>query len=147
MIWIPVALLAHFFPSSPASLHANHLNFLLLFEFTQYISASGPLHWLHLEQTWAYLTPSVPFSLCSNIPASETFLNHLNSKHNTPPSCKTSNGPDSCLPFKNFLYHFSLLICYIIYLLFNGASLVAWRVKNLPAMKETWVQSLGWEDH
>ena len=27
-----------------------------------------------------------------------------------------------------------------------GASLVAQTVKNLPAMQETWVQSLGWED-
>ena len=27
-----------------------------------------------------------------------------------------------------------------------GASLVAQMVKNLPAMQETWVQSLGWED-
>ena len=26
------------------------------------------------------------------------------------------------------------------------ASLVAQLVKNLPAMRETWVQSLGWED-
>ena len=26
------------------------------------------------------------------------------------------------------------------------ASLVAQRVKNLPAMRETWVRSLGWED-
>ena len=26
------------------------------------------------------------------------------------------------------------------------ASLVAQLVKNLPAMQETWVQSLGWED-
>ena len=26
------------------------------------------------------------------------------------------------------------------------ASLVAQKVKNLPAMQETWVQSLGWED-
>ena len=26
------------------------------------------------------------------------------------------------------------------------ASLVAQQVKNLPAMQETWVQSLGWED-
>ena len=29
---------------------------------------------------------------------------------------------------------------------FWGASLVAQLVKNPPAMKETWVQSLGWED-
>ena len=27
-----------------------------------------------------------------------------------------------------------------------GASLIAQLVKNLPAMWETWVQSLGWED-
>ena len=26
------------------------------------------------------------------------------------------------------------------------ASLVAWRLKHLPAMRETWVRSLGWED-
>ena len=26
------------------------------------------------------------------------------------------------------------------------ASLVAQMVKNLPAMRETWVQPLGWED-
>ena len=28
----------------------------------------------------------------------------------------------------------------------NWASLVAQMVKNLPAIQETWVQSLGWED-
>ena len=27
-----------------------------------------------------------------------------------------------------------------------GASLVAQTVKNLPAMQETWVRSLGWEN-
>ena len=27
-----------------------------------------------------------------------------------------------------------------------GASLVAQRLKHLPAMQETWVGSLGWED-
>ena len=27
-----------------------------------------------------------------------------------------------------------------------SASLVAQMVKNLPAMQETWVRSLGWED-
>ena len=31
-------------------------------------------------------------------------------------------------------------------LLFSWASLVAQLVKNPPAMRETWVQSLGWED-
>ena len=29
---------------------------------------------------------------------------------------------------------------------YQGASLVAQTVKNPPAMQETWVQSLGWED-
>ena len=29
---------------------------------------------------------------------------------------------------------------------YGWASLVAQLVKNLPAMGETWVQSLGWED-
>ena len=28
----------------------------------------------------------------------------------------------------------------------DRASLIAQLVKNLPAMRETWVQSLGWED-
>ena len=29
---------------------------------------------------------------------------------------------------------------------YSWTSLVAQMVKNLPAMQETWVQSLGWED-
>ena len=29
---------------------------------------------------------------------------------------------------------------------YSGASLVSQMVKNPPAMQETWVQSLGWED-
>ena len=29
---------------------------------------------------------------------------------------------------------------------YSWASLMAQLVKNLPAMQETWVQSLGWED-
>ena len=30
--------------------------------------------------------------------------------------------------------------------IYYGASKVAQMVKNLPAMQETWVRSLGWED-
>ena len=30
--------------------------------------------------------------------------------------------------------------------IFSRASLVAHLVKNPPAMRETWIQSLGWED-
>ena len=40
--------------------------------------------------------------------------------------------------------------CYIYiflnFLFFSGASLVAQLVKNPPAIRETWVRSLGWED-
>ena len=36
-------------------------------------------------------------------------------------------------------------MCVCVYYI-NGASLLAQTVKNLPAMQETWVQSLGWED-
>ena len=33
-----------------------------------------------------------------------------------------------------------------IFFLYNRASLVTQMVKKLPAMWDTWVQSLGWED-
>ena len=36
---------------------------------------------------------------------------------------------------------------YFISPLAQMASLVAQMVKNLPAMQETWLRSLGWEDH
>ena len=34
----------------------------------------------------------------------------------------------------------------VFYFIYLGASLVAQTVKNLPAVQETHVQSLGWED-
>ena len=42
----------------------------------------------------------------------------------------------------------SICFTYLVYLLviFLWASLVVQRVKNPPAMQETWVQSLGWKD-
>ena len=62
---------------------------------------------------------------------------HLEPKHHLPTSpplllAKQSDGK-SALKKKLFLY---------IYL----ASFVAQLVKNLPAMQETWVRSLGWEE-
>ena len=36
------------------------------------------------------------------------------------------------------------LIGYLLH--YSWASLVAQMIKNLPAMRETWVRSLGWED-
>ena len=37
--------------------------------------------------------------------------------------------------------HTLILIAYLIF----GVSLVAQMVKNLPAMREDWIQSLGWD--
>ena len=42
------------------------------------------------------------------------------------------------------VYNMNKVINVALYVLW--ASLVAQLVKNLPAMGETWVQSLGWED-
>ena len=45
-----------------------------------------------------------------------------------------------------FIYiHMHTYITHI-YFIYLGASLVAQMVKNLPAVQETWVQSLDWED-
>ena len=45
------------------------------------------------------------------------------------------------------LKFYRYLACHYIYLIYPmGASRVAHLVKNPPAMWETWVQSLGWED-
>ena len=43
------------------------------------------------------------------------------------------------------LYTLNLAVVYINYVLI-GAFLVAQLINNLPAMPETWVRSLGWED-
>ena len=47
--------------------------------------------------------------------------------------------PRSILSF--FLFFKIIIICED-----HGASLVAQTVKNLPAVQEIWVQSLGWKD-
>ena len=39
-----------------------------------------------------------------------------------------------------------LIVVLICISLMSGASLVAYSVKNLPEVQETWVLSLGWED-
>ena len=42
--------------------------------------------------------------------------------------------------------HFEIQACFCMILVVIWASLVAQMVKNLPAMRETWVRFLGWED-
>ena len=46
-------------------------------------------------------------------------------------------GPGAILSFKTFFSFINRLL---------ETSLVAQRLKCLPAMRETWVRSLGWED-
>ena len=45
---------------------------------------------------------------------------------------------------------YSIVIQYFVQIIFHyrllRASLIAQLVKNLPAIRETWVQFLGWED-
>ena len=43
---------------------------------------------------------------------------------------------ESCVEFPELLH-----LCF-----FSGAFLVVQKVKNLPAMRETWVRFLAWED-
>ena len=38
------------------------------------------------------------------------------------------------------------VVFFTTHLHFKQASLVAQLVKNMPAMRETWIRSLGWED-
>ena len=47
---------------------------------------------------------------------------------------------------KNLVLHYLLTILIESYHANLQASLVAQLVKNLPAMRQTWVGSLGWED-
>ena len=42
-------------------------------------------------------------------------------------------------------FHYERMLDFILCKLCLWASLVAQVIKNLPAMQETWVQSLGWE--
>ena len=45
------------------------------------------------------------------------------------------------------LFSFIPFLCFCVDSCFYLGFLVAQTVKNLPAMQEAWVQSLGWEDH
>ena len=44
------------------------------------------------------------------------------------------------------LFSFSCVEIYLASSTISRASLVAQMIKNLPAMRETWARSLGWED-
>ena len=59
-----------------------------------------------------------------------------------------SEPPGKPQPGADLIQTVTCIICYHYYAFIPvfWASLVAWLVKNLPAMWETWVRSLGWED-
>ena len=67
-------------------------------------------------------------------------------RHTGGTNCPTNSSPYSRSPKFLQLEKLQLecLHFYLRYIL--RASLVAQLVKNPPAMRETWVQSLGWED-
>ena len=64
-------------------------------------------------------------------------------------SCPTLGNPMDCSPPGSSIHGiFQAIVLEWGAIAFSsiGASLVAQVVKNLPAMQETWVRSLGWED-
>ena len=64
-------------------------------------------------------------------------------------SCPTLSNPMDCSPPGSSIHGiFQARVLEWGAIAFSsiGASLVAQVVKNLPAMQETWVRSLGWED-
>ena len=48
--------------------------------------------------------------------------------------------------YQGLFSHLAIILSRIYFDYCLGASLVAQMVSNLPAVLETWVQSLGWED-
>ena len=78
---------------------------------------------------------------CLAVPASKSTIGFLYSKQKTKtvgtfPVFSSSVPYSQELTFLHFLKGYSTI----------QASLVAQLIKNLPAMRETWVWSLGWED-
>ena len=60
-------------------------------------------------------------------------------------------GPTEPAPFlrgrgRTFAFYVCELVSILLYIVAYSEALVAQMVKNPPAMWETWVRSLGWED-
>ena len=82
-----------------------------------------------------------PFiSLSSLIAMARTFKTMLNDSGRCGYPCPVPDLQGNSFSFT------SLRIIFAVGLSYMGASLVAQLVKNLPAMRETWIQSLGWGD-
>ena len=97
------------------------------------------------------LSLSSPPSLCSQPTASE----HGFSSFHLPTWIRAQGlppSPGNWLFPKRMVHRLTLTPagtdpCLCSSLAYCWVSLVAQLVKNLPAMRETWVRSLGWEDH
>ena len=82
----------------------------------------------------------IPFiSLSSLIAMARTFKTMLNDSGRCGYPCPVPDLQGNSFSFT------SLRIIFAVGLSYMGASLVAQLVKNLPAMRETWVRSLDWE--
>ena len=89
----------------------------------------------------SYFPIWIPFiSLSSLIAMARTFKTMLNDSGRCGYPCPVPDLQGNSFSFT------SLRIIFAVGLSYMGASLVAQLVKNLPAMRETWIQSLGWGD-
>ena len=68
-------------------------------------------------------------SIFANLPSNNPNVNNLLREENSIPGLGRSTGEGIGYPLQ-----------------YSWASLVAQLVKNLPAMRDTWIQPLGWED-
>ena len=78
------------------------------------------------------------FVHCVLLPGMPSLLSTVLSSKKLSPIMPDSNAISLSWPAYNSFNNYSVY--------FGIWSLVAQTVKNLPAMRETWVQSLGWED-
>ena len=89
---------------------------------------------------------SVRLYLLGNLSFLKNYVNHFRSRDNSPCAnvilkCMLYEGPDTSLWV---LRHFLSLISRLLVAIWIFP--VAQTVKNLPAVKEAWVRSLGWKD-
>ena len=107
----------------------------------------SPWGWKESDTTEQLSTPTLQqvilrSSASTLVDKRESFLTRLSSWATVP----TSSTWLICLPGL-CLKPSELWLCLIaVARTSNGDSMVAQMVKHLPAMQETWVQSLGWED-
>ena len=115
----------------PASVHA----ILVFAHFSQEeVAMVGSWRCWLVPTAWSHYLPSWPSYYPNDLPATETKLSSLSRCHPSQERTAFSAAYPVFTLTKNNMYYRS------------RASLVAQRLKRLPAMQGTWVQSLGQED-